>query len=101
MSSNNLNPTNVNLLHPNKFTLTFHRLPEMEYFCQGASVPGISMGEALRNTPFVDLYSPGDKAIYDLFNVTFFVDEELKSWISIHDWIRAATFPTEYEEYED
>lgn len=92
-------PSNINLLHPNKFTLTFQRLPEMQYFCQGASVPGVSMGEAPRNTPFVDLYSPGEKIIYDLLNVTFFVDEELKSWLGVHDWIRAMTFPETFEEY--
>jgi hypothetical protein len=93
------NPTNTNLLHPNKFSLSFQRLPEMQYFCQGASIPGISIGEAPRNTPFVDLYSPGEKAIYDLLNVTFFVDEELKSWLGVHDWIRAMAFPEKFEEY--
>ena len=71
----------------------------MQYFCQGASIPGISIGEAPRNTPFVDLYSPGEKAIYDLLNVTFFVDEELKSWLGVHDWIRAMAFPEKFEEY--
>jgi hypothetical protein len=29
------------------------------------------------------------------------VDEELKSWLEIHDWIRAMTFPTEYAEYRE
>jgi hypothetical protein len=62
-------------------------------------VPGISIGEAPRNTPFVDLYSPGEKAIYELLNVTFFVDEELRSWLGIHDWIRAMSFPENFEEY--
>jgi hypothetical protein len=93
------NPSNPNLLHPNKFTLSFSRLPSMQYFCQGVSVPGISLSEVPRQTPFVDLYSPGEKAIYDVFNVTFFVDEELKGWLELHDWIRALTFPTEFEEY--
>jgi hypothetical protein len=93
------NPTNTNLLHPNKFSLTFQRLPEMQYFCQGISIPGISIGEAPRNTPFVDLYSPGEKAIYDILNVTFFVDEELRSWLGVHDWLRALSFPENFEEY--
>lgn len=92
-------PTNPNLLHANKFTLSFSRLKNMEYFCQGVSLPGISMGEVPKPTPFIDLYSPGEKLIYDLLNVTFFIDEELQSWKEIHDWIRAMTFPTEFEEY--
>jgi len=94
------NPSNPNFLHPNKFTLSFGRLPNMQYFCQGVSVPGISLSEVPQNTPFVDVYVPGEKAIYDLMNVTFYVDEELKAWLEIHDWIRAMTFPTEFEEYQ-
>ena len=59
------------------------------------------MGEAVRNTPFIDIYSPGDKMIYDLLSMTFMVDENLLSWLEIHDWIRAMTFPTDFQEYRD
>jgi len=93
------NPTNPNPLQPNKFVLNFSRLPNIQYFCQSVNVPGISLSEAVITNPFVDLYSPGEKPIYDLLNVTFIVDEELKSWIEVHDWIRAMTFPTKFEEY--
>lgn len=95
------NPTNVNPLQPNKFQLNFSRTPTMQFFCQAISVPGISLSEIPRNTPFVDLYSPGEKAIYDVLNVTFVVDEELKSWLEIHNWIRALTFPKDFQEYRD
>ena len=92
-------PTNPNPLQPNKFLLTFSRLPNMQYFCQNVDVPGISLSEIAIPNPFVELYSPGEKAIYDLFNVTFNVDEKLESWKEVHNWIRAMTFPKEYEEY--
>jgi hypothetical protein len=94
------NPINPNPLQPNKFVLNFSRLPNIQYFCQSVSVPGISLSEAVITNPFVDLYSPGEKPIYDLLNVTFIVDEEMKSWIEVHDWIRAMTFPTKFEEYQ-
>lgn len=94
------NPTNPNFLQPNKFLLTFSRLPNMQYFCQSVSIPGISMSEAVITNPFVDIYSPGEKPIYDLLNVTFFVDEELKTWLEIHDWIRAMTFPVSFDDYK-
>ena len=94
------NPSNPNFLQPNKFQLNFSRLPNVQYFCQTVSVPGISLSEAVITNPFVDIYSPGEKAIYDLISVTFMIDEELKSWIEIHDWIRAMTFPKEFEEYK-
>ena len=95
------NPLNPNPLQPNKFLLNFGRAPNMQYFCQNVSVPGISLSEVIQNTPFVDIYSPGEKAIYDLLNVTFIVDEHLKGWLEMHDWIRAMTFPTRFEEYSN
>ena len=93
-------PTNPNSLQPNKFTLNFSRAPNLQYFCQTISLPGLSTSEIPVNNPFVELYAPGEKAIYDVLNVTFIVDAELQSWLEIHDWIRAMTFPTEYEEYQ-
>jgi hypothetical protein len=94
------NPSNPNPLQPNKFLLTFGRAPNVQYFCQNVTVPGISLGEAVITNPFVDLYSPGEKAIYDLLNITFIIDEELRGWLEIHDWIRAMTFPVKFEEYQ-
>lgn len=94
-------PANPNFLHPNKFILNFSRVPNVQYFCQAVSVPGLSTSEIPRNNPFVDLYSPGEKLIYDIMNVTFYLDEELTAWLEIHDWLRAMTFPTEFEEYQN
>jgi len=92
-------PNNPNFLQPNKFQLNFSRMPNLQYFCQSVSVPGLSMSEAPYANPFVDLYVPGDKLIYDLLNITFYIDENLQSWKEIHDWLRAMTFPEAFSEY--
>ena len=92
-------PTNPNLLPSNKFQLNFSRCPNIQFFCQTVIVPGISMMEIPKENPFVDLYSPGVKAIYEVLNVTFLVDEDLLAWKEIHDWIRAMVFPENFEEY--
>ena len=47
------------------------------------------------------MYAPGEKAIYDTLNITFLVDAEMTGWLEVHDWLRALTFPTEYEEYRN
>jgi hypothetical protein len=99
MTATTRNPANPNLLQPNKFIINFARAPSIQYFCQSVSVPGISMSEIPQNTPFVDLYVPGEKLMYDLLNITFLIDEELKGWLEIHDWIRAMTFPKDFSEY--
>jgi hypothetical protein len=101
MSALDRNPTNPNVLQPNKFILNFARAPSMQYFCQSVSIPGIALSEVPQNTPFVDVYVPGEKAIYDMLSVTFLIDEELKAWTEMHDWIRAMTFPTNFDEYKN
>lgn len=101
MSAINRNPRNTNSLVANKFQVNFTRLPNMTYFCQSVSLPGLSVGEVPRNTPFIDLYSPGEKLVYDLLSFTFIVDEDLGSWREIHDWMRAMTFPVDFSEYRD
>ena len=100
MAVTDTNPINPNFLHPNKFVFSMARAPNLQYFCQSATVPGLSLGEAVFNTPFVDLFSPGEKPIYDLLNITFLIDEDMKGWLEIHDWLRAMTFPESYEDYK-
>lgn len=99
MSINDRNPSNRDILQSTKFKLNFTRLPGLTFFCQTANLPGVSLTEVMRNTPFVDLYVPGEKAIYDTLNVTMLIDEDLRDWEAIHDWLRAMTFPKEFEEY--
>lgn len=94
-------PYNKDLLQSTKFRVTFDRLPGTTYFCQTANFPGVSLTEIARQTPFVDLYVPGEKIVYDTFNITFLVDEDLRAWTDIHDWIRGITFPTDFKEYLD
>jgi hypothetical protein len=93
------NPETYDLLQSTKFRLTFERLPNLTFFCQLANLPGVSLTEIPHNTPFIDLYVPGEKLVYDLFNVSFLVDEKLNGWTDIHDWVRGLTFPVEYQEY--
>jgi len=95
----NRNPETLDLLQSTKFRVTFDFLPGMTYFCQTANIPGVSLTEIIRPTPFVDLYHAGEKLVYDTLNITFLVDEELRSWTEIHDWIRGLTFPTDFKEY--
>jgi hypothetical protein len=92
-------PQNPNVLHPNKFVVSFAALPDVEYWCQSVNVPGLTLGEAIRATPFIDLYSPGDKLIINPFAITFTVDEDLLGWLEVYKWMRGITFPKEFSEY--
>jgi hypothetical protein len=101
MAVTNRNPANKDILQTTKFRFNFTRLQNITFFCQTINLPGVSLTEITRNTPFIDLYVPGEKMIYDTLNITFLVDEDLRGWQSLHDWIRAMTFPTDFKEYRD
>ena len=58
-------PDNYNLLAPVSFKFQIRKVPTVTYFCQTANIPGVSLGEVTRATPFVDIAVPGDKVSYD------------------------------------
>ena len=70
------------------------KFPEVTYFCQAANIPGISVGSVEIGTPMKATYFPGDEVIFDELSIRFVVDENLKNWLSIYDWIRALGTPT-------
>jgi T4-like virus tail tube protein gp19 len=92
-------PINQNPAQSTKFQLHFDRLPDMMFFCHTANLPGLSLSPVPLQTLFVELTSPGDKITYDDLEISFIVNEDYKSWQSVHDWIRGMTFPTQFEEY--
>lgn len=96
-----IQPANQSLAQATKFRLTFERLPELTFFCIGANIPGLSFSTSLQPTPFSDAHVPGDKIQYEDLVISFLIDEDYKSWTSIHDWIRSATFPKTYQEYRE
>jgi hypothetical protein len=93
MSALNRNPENTNLLQPTKFLLTFSRIATTQYFCQSVNVPSVSLGEVQRDTPFLDLYSPGTKLSYNTLDISFIIDEELQSWKNLYDWFISIADP--------
>jgi hypothetical protein len=93
----NRNPENTNLLQPSKFLLTFNRISTVQYFCQNVNLPGISLGEVVRATPFLDMYSPGTKLDYTPLDISFIVDEELKTWTNLYDWFTSIADPDGFE----
>jgi hypothetical protein len=80
-----------NFLSPVEFRLVFNRLPNTEFYVQQVNLPGINSGYAERPTPFKNIYTPGDKLIFDDLNITLVADENLQSWRECWDWLTAVT----------
>jgi len=97
MTAINRSPQNTNLLQPTKFLLTFDRVRTTQYFCQSVNLPGVTLGEVNRATPFLDMYSPGTKLTYDPLTVEFILDEELQGWKNLYDWFLTMADPDGFE----
>jgi hypothetical protein len=96
-----IQPTNQNLAQSTKFQLVFDRLPYMTFFCTSVNIPGLSIDALPQTTTFIDLHVPGNKLSYDDLEIKFLVDEDYRSWLSVHDWIRGMSFPENFEEYRN
>jgi hypothetical protein len=83
-----MKPENTNFLQPTKYVLTFPEVPDMIYFCQKANLPGVSLGQAIQETPNLDLFHSGTKISYNTFDVTFLVNEDLSAWTTIYNWMK-------------
>ena len=92
-------PQNTNLLQVTKYILTLPRINNVQYFCQEANLPGVSIAVISRKTPVVDLWSPGSKLEYNEFEVTFVIDEDLRAWTDIHDWMRGLSGGVSHSEW--
>jgi len=87
-------PTNTNFLSPIGFRFQLNNFPDVNYFCQAATLPGISIATIPVPTPLKQIELPGDEVSFEELSIKFIVDENMKNWLSIYDWIIGLGFPT-------
>ena len=93
-------PDKLDYASPVQFKFTCAKLPLIEFFCQTANIPGITLGEAQYPTPMSDMFITGDKLTFETLNITFIVDEELQNYRELWDWITGIGFPVKHSEWE-
>lgn len=92
-------PVNKNLLPVVAGRFVIKRLPTTLFFLQKFNLPGVTLPSVEVPSPLVEVPYAGDHVDYEPLRIRFMVDEDLKNWLEIHDWIRGLGFPEEYEEY--
>ena len=92
-------PDNVNFLSPIGFRLLAQDLPQVEFYCQSANVPGVNLGEIQTPTPYNPIYHTGDVVSYEDLAVRVLADEYMKNWSEIHDWIIGLGAPKSHDQY--
>jgi hypothetical protein len=92
-------PANKNFLSPLGFRLVFDRLPTVEYFCQGATLPSVSINNIEIPNPILPLNVPSTKLNTGDFSVVFRVDEDLANYNELYQWMIDLTFDRETSLY--
>ena len=104
MSTTNVNtrePSVLDYASPVQFRFKCSKLPTVEFFCQSANIPGISIGSASMPTGLKDIPIPGEKVTYQDLAISFLIDENLNNYKEIHDWIIALGFPQNHTQFAD
>jgi len=92
-------PKNRNFLSPVGFKMNLDLFPGVDFFCQRANIPDITVPYTDVPTRFrsFPIVAAGGIQTGDL-NLTFIIDEELKNFMSIQNWIKKNGL---YEEHSD
>ena len=99
MSTFSNQPDNFNYFNPVGFKFEVDKLPNVNFFCQSATLPGLPLGAATQVNPFRDIPTPGDKILFEELTIRFIVDEELQNWLEMKEWIYGLGYPNSQEEY--
>ena len=82
-------PTNRNFLNPIGYLLKLEKFEGVDFFCQTANVPDVTMPTTEVASPFRNLpIIPGGGVTLGDFSVRFIVDEDLVNYNAVHKWIR-------------
>jgi len=91
---------NRNYMSPLGFKLILSKTPKVDFLCQSANIPGISMGTAVQATYLKDIPVPGDKVLYEDLTVSFLVDEKMENYLAIYKWITGLGYPESFGQYK-
>lgn len=91
-------PTNKNFLSPLGFKFVIQKTPNVNYFVQSVGLPSITLGNTSFPTPFVRTPIAGDHIEYGDLALTFKVDESMKNYLELYNWITAIGFPDNFDQ---
>ena len=91
---------NRNFLSPVGFKFTIGRARGVDFFCQSANIPSMNLGAATTYTTVNKIPNPGDEIQYEDLYIKFLVDENMKNWYQIANWMREIATPYEAKEFK-
>jgi len=87
MATYNQTPTNKSFLSNNKYEFVIDRLPHVTFFIQSVVIPDVSLVGTQVSSPYVSVPIPGNILNYGELQVTYIMDEDMRAWREIYDWM--------------
>jgi len=90
--------TNKNFLSPIGFLFVLEKATKTSFLCQKAEIPDITLGQvSIPTRGMVPIPVEGNIS-YGNLNLEFIVDEDLRNYMEIHNWLRALGTPQDMKE---
>ena len=90
--------TNRNFLSPIGFLFILDKARKVSFLCQKAEIPTVELGQVeIPTRGLVPIPVEGNMR-YSEFSMEFIVDEDLRNYMQIHNWMRALGTPQEFKE---
>tara|TARA_B110000483_G_scaffold87137_1_gene107583 strand:- start:31 stop:498 length:468 start_codon:yes stop_codon:yes gene_type:complete len=82
---------NFNMLSPTGFRVTIEspKFSNLEYFISNVSLPTITLSEAEASFRNYQGFVPGDKVSYEPLDMSFVIDEDMKNYTEVFNWIKS------------
>ena len=91
--------TTRNFLSPAAFQFNITKTPKVSFFCTSASIPSISFATNTQPSYLKDIDVPGEKLDYENLSVRFLVDEDLKNYMALHNWMTGIGYPESLQDF--
>ena len=93
--------SNRNFLSVVGFKFLLNRCPKVDFYCNSANIPEVTLGTAVQRTYLKDIPVPGDKMTYGDLGITFMVDEDMENYLQIYQWMTSLGFPESIGQYSE
>lgn len=67
--------------------VAFNSIPNSVYYLQKYNIPGFSITSTEQSTMYQTIPIPGNTITYNAFNATFILDEDMKTFVELFNWI--------------
>ena len=93
--------SNRNFLSVVGFKFLLNRCPKVDFYCNSANIPEVTLGTAVQRTYLKDIPVPGDKMTYGDLGITFMVDEDMENYLQLYQWITSLGFPESLSQFNE